>query len=133
MGVCHEEGREEMKMSFSRKASVWVGGDPSQVPLPVTVTSHRCVQAKQHFRPPPIHLHQDSALLPIFDNFIFLLLGFIYEPGSWTSGTSFLQDGNTGGGEGRKSLKGCKIQRQKQGSILEVPCFMCDNTFDIVR
>ena len=26
MGVCHEEGREEMKMSFSRKASVWVGG-----------------------------------------------------------------------------------------------------------
>ena len=79
-------------MSFSRKASVWVGGDPSQVPLPVTVTSHRCVQAKQHFRPPPIHLHQDSALLPIFDNFIFLLLGFIYEPESGTSGTYFLQD-----------------------------------------
>ena len=101
MGVCHEEGREEMKMSFSRKASVWVGGDPSHVPLPVTVTSHRCVQAKQHFRPPPIHLHQDSALLPIFDNFIFLLLGFIYKPKSGISGTYFLQDW---GGEGRKSL-----------------------------
>ena len=93
-----------MKMSFSRKASVWVGGDPSQVPLPVTVTSHRCVQAKQHFRPPPIHLHQVSALLPIFDNFIFLLLGFIYEPESGTSGTYFLQDGDMGEGEGRKSL-----------------------------
>ena len=102
MGVCHEEGREEMKMSFSRKASVWVGGDPSHVPLPVTVTSHRCVQAKQHFRPPPIHLHQDSALLPIFDNFIFLLLGFIYEPEYGTSRTYFLQDGDAGGREGQK-------------------------------
>ena len=106
-----------MKMSFSRKASVWVGGDPSQVPLPVTVTSHRCVQAKQHFRPPPIHLHQDSALLPIFDNFIFLLLGFIYEPEYGTSRTYFLLDGDAGGREGQKIPMGHQSGRTQSYNI----------------
>ena len=58
---------------------------------------------------------------------------------------TFYRMGMQGEGKGRKSLwatnqgvpsrttffKGWKIQSQKKGSILEMLCFMSDNTFDI--